>query len=101
MANRDGIITKEELNLILLLDNSYSMVNGRIAQLNSAIPTLKNSLMKVAEDECVDLKVRIIAYSDEAVWRVGTVEQGEDIAAVTWQDLDVAGNQYAQSDPGS
>lgn len=91
MANRDGIITKEELNLILLLDNSYSMVNGRIAQLNSAIPTLKNSLMKVAEDECVDLKVRIIAFSDEAVWKVGTIEQGEDIASVTWQDLDVAG----------
>lgn len=91
MANRDGIITKEELNLILLLDNSYSMVNGRIAQLNSAIPTLKNSLMKVADSECVDLKVRIIAFSDEAVWKVGTIEQAEDITSVTWRDLDVVG----------
>lgn len=91
MANRDGIITKEELNLILLLDNSYSMCNGRIAQLNSAIPTLKNSLMKVADDECVDLKVRIIAFSDDAVWKVGTVEHGEDIASVIWKDLDVIG----------
>ena len=91
MGNRDGIITREELNLILLLDNSYSMINGRIAQLNSAIPTLKNSLKKVADDECVDLKIRIIAFSDEAVWKVGTVEQGMDVNTVTWQDLDVVG----------
>lgn len=91
MESRDGIITREELNLILLIDNSYSMYNGRIAQLNSAIPTLKKSLMKIAEDNCVDLKVRIIAFSDEAVWKVGSVEQGEDIANVVWQDLDVVG----------
>lgn len=91
MGNRDGIITKEELNLILLLDNSYSMCNGRITQLNNAIPTLKNSLMKVADDECVDLKVRIIAFSDDAVWKVGSVEKGEDIASIVWKDLDVIG----------
>ncbi len=91
MGNRDGIITKEELNLILLLDNSYSMYNGRITQLNNAIPTLKNSLMKVADDECVDLKVRIIAFSDDAVWKVGSVEKGEDVASIVWKDLDVVG----------
>lgn len=91
MANRDGIITKEELNLILLLDNSYSMINGRITQLNSAIPALKNSLMKVAEDECVDLKIRIISFSDDAIWEVGSVEEGDDIATVTWKDLEVVG----------
>lgn len=91
MGNRDGIITKEELNLILLLDNSYSMCNGRITQLNNAIPTLKNSLMKVADDECVDLKVRIIAFSDDAVWKVGSVEKGEDVASIVWKDLDVVG----------
>lgn len=91
MGNRDGIITKEELNLILLLDNSYSMHNGRITQLNNAIPILKNSLMKVADDECVDLKVRIIAFSDDAVWKVGSVEKGEDVASIVWKDLDVVG----------
>lgn len=91
MGNRDGIITKEELNLILLLDNSYSMNGGRITQLNNAIPTLKNSLMKVADDECVDLKVRIIAFSDDAVWKVGSVEKGEDVASIVWKDLDVVG----------
>lgn len=91
MAVRDGIITKEELNLILLLDNSYSMVNGRIAQLNNAIPTIRNSLIRIADEECVDLKVRIIAFSDEAVWKVGTPEQGIDAASIVWKDLDVIG----------
>ena len=91
MQNRDDIFTREELNLILLLDNSYSMKGGRMGQLNSAMPTLKKSLMKVAEDESVDLKLRIIAFSDEAVWKVGKVEEGEDIAEVVWQDLDVVG----------
>ena len=91
MATRDGILTKEELNLILLLDNSYSMINGRITQLNNAIPKLKTELSKLAEDESVDLKVRIIAFSDEAIWKVGTVEQGEDISNINWQDLEVVG----------
>lgn len=91
MGMRDGIITKDELNLYMMLDNSYSMVNGRIAQLNSAIPTLKASLIKLAKEHNVDLKVRIIAFSDEAKWIVGKVEQGEDIEAVTWKDLSVVG----------
>ena len=91
MGVRDGIITKDELNLALLLDNSYSMVNGRIAQLNSAIPTLKNSLIKVAKENNVDLKLRVIAFSDEAKWIVGNEKEGEDIEAVTWKDLAVVG----------
>lgn len=91
MSTRDGIPVKDELNLILLLDNSYSMYDGRITQLNNSIPVLKNSLMKVAEEEVVDLKIRIIAFSDDAVWKVGKVEQGEDIKNVVWQDLDVVG----------
>ena len=91
MGNRDGIITREELNLILLLDNSYSMFQGRITQLNNAIPVLKNELIKLADDECVDLKLRVIAFSDEAEWKVGSAVQGVDIKDVIWQDLDVVG----------
>ncbi|MBR3358786.1 MAG: VWA domain-containing protein [Solobacterium sp.] len=91
MGVRDGIITKDELNLILILDNSYSMVNGRIAQLNSAIPTLKNSLIKVARENNVDLKIRIIAFSDEAKWVIGSEKEGADIETITWKDLTVVG----------
>ena len=89
MTVRDGIITKDELNLILALDNSYSMVNRRIAQLNSAIPALKNSLIELCKEHNVDLKVRIIAFSDDVEWLAGSTEHGEDIETITWKDLDV------------
>ena len=84
-------ISKNTLNLILLLDNSYSMVNGRITQLNNAIPVLKNSLTQLADDEAVDLNVRIISFSNDAVWEVGSVEQGVDVREVKWKDLNVIG----------
>ncbi len=91
MASKDGILTRETLNLILLIDNSYSMNGNRISQVNQCIPVLKDNLIGVANDEGVDLKVRIIAFSDKAVWKVGTVERGEDINSVVWTDLDVVG----------
>ncbi|MBR4904693.1 MAG: VWA domain-containing protein [Selenomonadaceae bacterium] len=91
MATKDGILTKEELNLILLVDNSYSMNGSRISQVNQAIPVLKDNLIEVADEHDVDLKVRIIAFSDEAIWQVGTVDKGEDIGSVVWKPLDVVG----------
>lgn len=92
MAIVDNILVKEELNLILLLDNSYSMhYDGRMAQLNNAIPELKDELIKLAEDECVNVKLRVIAFSDEAVWKVGSAVQGEDINDVVWKELEVVG----------
>jgi len=94
MATRDNILTKEVLNLILLLDNSYSMLNGRIAQLNNAIPTLKSNLMQVAKDNDVDIKLRIISFSNTPRWQVGTVTDGVDIESVVWKDLDVEDDTY-------
>ena len=91
MASKDGILTKEELNLILLIDNSYSMNGKRISQVNQSIPVLKDNLIDIADQEDVDLKVRITAFSDKAVWKVGTVERGEDIGSVVWEELDVVG----------
>ena len=80
---------KEELNLILLVDNSYSMVDDRIAQLNDAIPVLKKDLIAVAQENDVKLKMRVIAFSDNAVWKVGAVDHGEDIENVVWENLEV------------
>lgn len=97
MASKDGILTKEELNLILLIDNSYSMNGKRINQVNQAMTVLKDDLIRVADKEDVDLKIRIIAFSDEAIWKVGTVEHGEDIGSVVWKDLDVVGETATAS----
>lgn len=89
MPNSNGI-TKENLNLILLLDNSYSMsVDGRIDQLNHTIPQLKESLKDVADAEGVNIKLRIISFSDDAVWCVGGAQAGENIENVAWTDLEV------------
>ena len=84
---RSDIVSKETLNLILLLDNSYSMKDARISQLNNAIPTLKNNLIQVAEENNVDIKLRIISFSDMPEWKVGTITEGEDIKSVVWTDL--------------
>ena len=97
MGAKDGIITKEELNLILLIDNSYSMNGTRISQVNQAIPVLKDNLFAVAEQENVDLKIRIIAFSDEAIWKVGTVANGADIGSVVWEELNVIGETATAS----
>lgn len=89
MGIRDGIVTKEVLNLFILLDNSYSMIGMRINQVNSAMETLKKSLMKIAEDNGVEIMIRVISFSDEAVWRIGTVVDGVDITQMEWHDIAV------------
>lgn len=88
---KDEGISLDELNLILLLDNSYSMAKGRITQLNAAIPVLIGKLSEMADKNHVDLRLRVIAFSDEAVWKIGSIESGEDIKSVVWHDLDVVG----------
>lgn len=97
MGSKDGILTKEELNLILLIDNSYSMNGNRINQVNQSLPVLKDSLIEVANENDVDLRIRIIAFSDEAIWKVGTVERGIDINSVVWEELKVIGETATAS----
>ena len=91
MVMKDGVLTKDELNLILLIDNSWSMNGKSINQVNQAIPVLRENLIEVAKAESVDLKIRIIVFSDEAIWEVGAVDHGEDINNVVWKTLDVVG----------
>lgn len=79
------------IHLILLIDNSYSMKGSRIAQVNQAIPKIKKKLSEIAADHDVDLTIRVIAFSDNAVWKVGSVEAGVPIAVFTWTDLAVDG----------
>ena len=84
-------VTQDQLNLILLIDNSYSMEGSRMAQVNNAIPDIKKKLSKIAEDNGVNLMVRIIAFSDDAVWVAGSPEQGVKIEDLVWSDLGVVG----------
>ncbi len=87
----DSIISRNELNLILLIDNSYSMAGAGITQVNSTMPVLKSKLVEMADQNKVDLMVRVIAFSDQAVWTVGSVDRGENIKSLVWHNLDVVG----------
>lgn len=86
-----GGVMLDTLNLMLLLDNSYSMEGSRIAQVNNAIPTLKNVLLDIEKEYKVKILLRIVAFSDQAVWKVGSVEQGVPVADFSWEDLKVVG----------
>ena len=55
------------------------------------MPVLNNALIDLANKHKVDLMVRVIAFSDEAVWEIGSIEKGENIKSVIWHNLDVAG----------
>jgi len=92
MAMRDNILTKETLNLIMLLDNSGSMCGERINQLNQAIPKLKESLSKMADESDVDIKIRVISFSFDPRWEVGNVQDGVDIHSLNWNDIGVLGS---------
>jgi uncharacterized protein YegL len=83
--------SQDQLNLILLIDNSYSMEGSRMAQVNNALPDIKRKLSKIAEDNGVNLMVRIIAFSDEAIWVAGKPEEGVKIDDLVWTDLGVVG----------
>lgn len=91
MAIRDGIITKETLNLIMLLDNSGSMEGERINQLNKAIPVLKEKLIEIADNEMVDIKVRVISFSEFPNWEIGSEREGVDIHSLSWKDIGTIG----------
>lgn len=75
------------LNLIFLLDRSRSMQGAKIAQVNQAIPKIKKFLMDIAENDEVNIKLRILAFNAEPQWIVGTVEHGVDIEDLFWSDL--------------
>ena len=92
---KDGL-TKPELNLILMCDNSYSMAGTRIGQLNHAIPEMKQRLSEFAEDNGVDLKVRIMLFSDNPIWVVGDETSGMDVQNIVWQDADVVDMTYTE-----
>lgn len=90
IGDSNGLIINT-IHLILLIDNSYSMKGSRIAQVNNAIPQIKRKLRMIAESNDVCISVRVIAFSDEPVWVVGSAEQGVPIEDFVWKDLDVVG----------
>lgn len=82
-------LSKEELNIIFLLDTSGSMTGERITQLNCAMQDAMLALKNAAMKEEVDLRIRVIEFNNFAQWIMGSAEEGLDIEAAesAWSDL--------------
>ena len=91
MANNDfsAGLTKEELNIIFLLDTSGSMSGARISQLNCAMPEALAALREAAMKQEMRVIVRVAEFNNFAEWIMGRTEKGLEIdeAEEQWKDL--------------
>ena len=91
MASNDfsAALTKEELNIIFLLDTSGSMSGARINQLNCAMPEALAALREAAMKQEMKVIVRIAEFNNYADWILGKTEKGVEIteAEEQWKDL--------------
>ena len=91
MANGDfsAGLTKEELNIIFLLDTSGSMSGPRINQLNCAMPEALAALREAAMKQEMRVLVRVAEFNNFADWIMGKTEKGLEIdeAEEKWKDL--------------
>lgn len=82
-------VTKYTHNIIFLLDNSGSMIDEPINQLNAAmteaIPAAAEAVLKMESD----LRLRAIAFNTTARWIIGNEAQGE--SEVSWIPLTAEG----------
>ncbi|MCQ2372696.1 MAG: VWA domain-containing protein [Phascolarctobacterium sp.] len=87
-AAKQDMITKDNVNLILLIDNSYSMyASGALSAMDYMLPDLLHNLSEMADENGVNLKLRLISFSDRAEWLVGKPECGVNVKNVVWQSI--------------
>lgn len=87
-------VTTDDMNLFFLLDTSGSMTyDGRINQLNYAMPEALVAAKEAALEKEANLRVRIIQFSSSADYIIGDVNNGVSIdeAINSWKDLDCEG----------
>lgn len=90
MARKD-VLTKNHLKMIIVVDRSGSMYGTPITQVNAAMGPLKKKLIKAAEDNNVELEIKVIVFSDDAHYVVGTKDTFETIENFNWQDITADG----------
>jgi len=90
-------ITKQKLNVMLLVDASTSMRGKRIDQVNAAIREIRDYLIDLgSESTNVDFYLSILTFSTNAYWKNNKREElvdtfdFDDIKAGGWSNLHLA-----------
>lgn len=82
-------VARRQLQLVLVLDCSGSMVGEKMASLNYAIRSALAELRTVAaENPEVDMRLSALRFSTEATWHI---ENPTPVAQVQWEDLAAEG----------
>lgn len=82
---------KEVLNLIMLVDESCRMLqSGR--KVYNALNSLKSKLIKIQNDNFVEIYVRAITFNDKCAWSIGNAEKGVSLKNLTWPRLNPEGD---------
>ena len=88
---RKDILTKKHLRIIMIVDRSGSMVGEPIAQVNAAMGPLKKKLCKAAEENNVEVEIKVIVFNDKAHCVVGSESSWEKLGNFTWQEISAEG----------
>ena len=84
----DGI-KRQELNLILVIDNSGSMEGEKIGAVNNAIRDLLAIMPKIQEDTTdADILLSALTFSDDSKWVYNEPKKIEDFV---WKDIRTEG----------
>lgn len=69
-------IFRKKWPVVFVVDTSGSMAGQRLAQLNIALPEISDMLESLADQNEVQLSIRLIEFNTTARWRVGSLESG-------------------------
>ena len=83
-------ISKRILELIFLIDISWSMKARRMAVANQAVREIAGELKEAANNHPeIEFRVRCISFSDTARWHIGP--DPVQVSSFSWTDLKAGG----------
>ena len=82
-------LTKQQMNIIFLLDTSGSMLGERINQLNIAMAWVITAAIEAALEQEIELLMRVVGFNSTAQWICGDTKHGVD--HIDWVPLTAGG----------
>lgn len=90
--DEDGIsgeIVRRTLHFIWIVDESGSMYGQKIQSVNYAIKNVIPEILKIEENERINILMRVIKFGDQVSWHVGP--EPMPIKHFIWEDMDANG----------